>query len=95
MKIEDYERLVELAQNLDDDDGYEAYNRLRAVDSREGYSVESSTHPGTFYTVRFTGRADDDNVLLWSCDCPAGRRGRWCKHVQRVTSAVDLDPTIQ
>jgi len=37
------------------------------------------------YNVRFAGRGDSGEVRLWSCDCPAGLRGRHCRHVDEVS----------
>ena len=36
------------------------------------------------YEVRFAGRGDSGEVRLWECDCPAGLRGRHCRHVDSV-----------
>ncbi len=42
---------------------------------------------GRPYTIRFMGRTDDGDGLLWECDCPAGEHGKECKHVKLVWSA--------
>jgi hypothetical protein len=37
----------------------------------------------TVYSVLFVCRASDD-VGLWECNCPAGRNGKTCKHIDLV-----------
>ncbi len=43
------------------------------------YTIESNS--GEFYTISFAG-SPNEYVDTWSCDCPAGRHGKDCKHVQ-------------
>jgi len=50
-----------------------------ADDTGDRYTVESDS--GKLYTVAFAG-SPDEHVDTWSCDCPAGRHGRDCKHVR-------------
>lgn len=45
---------------------------------------------GDEYTVRYQTKLDELGSLffVWTCDCPAGRRGRNCKHVQAVQAGT-------
>jgi uncharacterized Zn finger protein len=49
-------------------------------------TIESDS--GNIYHVDFAGRGDCDEVSTWTCDCPAGRHGRTCKHIKQTGLAV-------
>lgn len=91
-RIEEYEKLVRAAIAQPENDDLE--DQLREIDLRAGLVVPSESQPGVTYTVRFVGRGDADEVLLWECNCPAARHGRNCKHLSRVWAVVENDPTI-
>jgi len=51
---------------------------------------EIASDSGNTYTVRFAGRpSPDSDARLWDCDCPAGRHGRHCRHIDAVADWVD------
>lgn len=54
----------------------------------ERYRVESDS--GNVYHITYcgSGDADPDFVALWQCDCPAGRRGRECKHMHEFLNGT-------
>ena len=59
---------------------------------RNRWSVESDS--GHTYEVRFVTHLDENGSMYftWSCDCPAGRYGKSCKHIRAVeneTSSMD------
>lgn len=58
--------------------------KVRVIDDAV-YQVQSS-NGRDWYTVRYcgSGDADPEYVALWECDCPAGQRGRHCKHMDLV-----------
>ena len=39
---------------------------------------------GNTYHVKHSSPGGDENVHVWTCDCPAGQHGRDCKHVKAV-----------
>ena len=46
---------------------------------------------GTTYHVRFRTKLDEAGCLYftWQCDCPAGRYGKICRHIQSVEQQTE------
>ena len=61
-------------------------------DGRDAYAVLSDS--GSTYTVRYMGSGDGDSeyVALWECDCPAGKHGKFCKHIAAVAAVASDEP---
>ncbi len=61
-------------------------------DGRSVYTVESGS--GNTYRVSYCGSGDGDPeyCATWECDCPAGRHGRMCKHIQAVAVVSNDEP---
>lgn len=55
--------------------------RIYPIEPGRRYAVESES--GNTYTITYcgSGDADPDYVALWECDCPAGKRGKDCRHL--------------
>lgn len=62
---------------------------IEELEEGSKYHVHSSS--GNTYTVRYcgSGDADPEYVALWECNCPAGRHGRDCKHLNAVVNFVN------
>lgn len=62
---------------------------VREIEDGAEYQVDSDS--GNTYTVRYAGCGDGDPeyIALWDCDCPAGKHGRHCKHVNAVGAFID------
>ena len=58
------------------------------IDNDEGREQYRVIKPnGTEYIVTYMGCGDgDENVNLWECNCPAGQRGKMCKHVRMAAN---------
>ena len=58
-------------------------------DGPNKYQFESKS--GHTYTIKYcgSGNADPEFVGLWECDCPAGVRGRACRHIDAVIGWAD------
>lgn len=61
---------------------------LRVIEREDGnYDVVSGTN-----TYHVTGRAPEfgnEDLYVWSCDCPAGQHGRNCKHLDAVLAILN------
>jgi len=71
--------------------GRECWVEVTYEDGDEVFLVPSS-RGDTHYRVR-GGHAEHgaSEAVVWRCDCPAGQRGRECKHMWRVIRALDAD----
>lgn len=48
------------------------------------YTIQSES--GKTYEITHASPHGCDDVHIWSCNCPAGQRGRDCKHVRAFLS---------
>jgi len=63
--------------------------KITIVDDGAIYKVFSDS--GKIYTVKYcgSGDADPDYVSLWECNCPAGRHGKDCKHLEKTLALMN------
>lgn len=59
-------------------------------DRRWSFEVPSDS-TSDVYTVIWELR--DDGEVYATCTCPAGQKGRWCKHRRRTIGQIPLDIT--
>lgn len=61
-----------------------AHTPLTVIDSNGGRSFQIISGNNT-YIVGYSGHMDSEHINLWTCTCPAGLHGRYCKHVDAVS----------
>lgn len=67
-----------------------AENGIENVRAKNDNWSEFEVQGSKPYTVKYSGCADDENVNLWSCSCPAGKHVRECKHLKAVLNAITV-----
>lgn len=64
---------------------------MTIIEEGARYRVESDS--GAVYEITYAGSgdADPDYVGLYKCNCPAGQRGKTCKHITAFVETRLMD----
>lgn len=66
--------------------------KITAINKEGGrFRVDADTGNTYWITYAGSGDADPEYVALWECSCPAGKRGRECKHLAAFLNSRLMD----
>lgn len=84
IKYLDRNTLLRLAgsRSYERGEGYHAAGNVRSLDEQESGAVTAIVRGTQDYAVEF--EIDEDGEFSYSCDCPVGEEGKFCKHCVAV-----------